>query len=70
MAKTDSTKLKWRVQWRITRENKWVNAGLFETREDARYEAACLRDGYVNDDGLHDGVGFGNARVIRVEKKP
>lgn len=66
MAKTDSAKVMWRVQVRKSRNHKWTNKGLFETREAARESVARFRVGWFWQD-LHDGtvVGFGNTRVIR-----
>jgi hypothetical protein len=61
---TASTKIQWRVQYRKSRSHKWVNAGLFETRKNAREAATWLRF-YGN----HDiGYGFGNTRVVRYVK--
>lgn len=68
MAKTDSTKVMWRVQYRKGRGLKWRKLmGLFERREDARHVAKIMREGYVSrtmDEDL-PGYGFGNTRVIR-----
>lgn len=71
----DSAKVKWRVQVRKSRAHKWVNKGLFETREVARFAAGAERRGgeriqiagetcryYLAD---HCGYGFGNVRVVR-----
>lgn len=67
-----STKVQWRVQYRLSRKHKWENAGLFETREDARAEASwhrlggsCLVNGGVK---FYVAVGFGNTRVVRYVK--
>ena len=56
--KKDSTKILWRVQYRLGRSRAWKNAGLYETRKDARVGAAIYRR-------LE---GFGNTRVVRVER--
>lgn len=72
MARTDNTKTLWQVQVRLSRNHKWRSKGIYETREDARYQAGCHRDGYCDETGFHDGVGFGNTRIqrhIRGEKK-
>lgn len=69
MAKTDSTKVLWRVQIRINPNFKWKNKGLYETRDEARYVATTLRDypdmGSISD--THCGLGYGmrNTRVVR-----
>ena len=69
--KRDSTRVLWRVQVRKSRKHKWVAKGTFETRKDAREKCAELRGEYnsvwqcyVSDYAL----GFGNTRVVRVEK--
>lgn len=68
MARTDNTKVMWRVQYRKGRGLKWHNrTGLFERREDARHVAKIMREGYFSrlmDEDLF-GYGFGNTRVIR-----
>lgn len=73
MARTDSTKTLWRVQVRLGRDYKWRNySGLHERREDAREQAAWLRQLHRVDREFHPGYGFGNTRVvkhIRGEKK-
>lgn len=62
---TAATKVQWRVQVRKSRAHKWVNkSGLFETRDAAREEAACLRVGIVPGSGY----GFGNTRIRRYVK--
>lgn len=58
-----STKVQWRVQVRKSRAHKWVNKGLYETRENARIAAWSFRD-KVNGQGY----GFGNTRIVRYEK--
>ena len=65
MTRTPNTDISWRVQVRKSRDHKWQNKGLFETRDAARYEAGCLRDGYCGPTGFHDGLGYGNTRVVR-----
>lgn len=49
-------KTQWRVQVRKSRAHKWVNKGLFETRDSARWHAST---------GWRDLCGFGNTRVIK-----
>lgn len=69
MAKTDSTKVMWRVQTRNASNTKWKNRGLYETRDEARYVASMLR--LYPDMGsvslIYFGLGYGmrNTRVIR-----
>ena len=63
MTRIDSTKVKWRVQVRRSRAHKWVNKGLFETREAARLEAWNLRYRFIK--GTYDVPGFGNTRTVR-----
>ena len=67
---TTSTKVLWRVQVRKSRAHKWVNKGLFETRDSAREEAEYQRNGRWSNGELMQGsgVGFGNTRVVRYEK--
>jgi len=70
MTRTNSMLIRWRVQVRKSRAHKWVNKGLFETREAARDRAAYMRVGYAIRDAagntkVHEGVGFGNTRVLR-----
>lgn len=60
--KIDATRIKWRVQWRENAKRKFRNAGLFETRERARQEAAYYREEIGHSGG--NGYGFGNTRVI------
>lgn len=57
-----NTEKQWRVQVRKSRAHKWVNKGLFETREDARIQCAIFR----GDERYWSDVvyGFGNTRVI------
>jgi hypothetical protein len=62
-----STKVQWRVQVRKSRAHKWVNKGLFETRDSARYEAMALRIGW-SANHWDPAYGFGNTRVQRYEK--
>lgn len=75
MTRIDSTKVKWRVQVRISHYHKWQNKGLFETRSMARFAAKAEREGgemiqisgqacryYLAD---HEGFGFGNTRTVR-----
>lgn len=74
MAKTDSTKVMWRVQVRRGVGLKWQNKGLYETRDAARYQAAYLREGRWREGEVmpETGYGFRNTRVlkyIRGEKK-
>lgn len=61
-------RIKWRVQYRLSRKHKWRNAGLFETRKDARVEAWTKR--VWGDEPLAkcNGYGFGNTRVVRKAK--
>ena len=42
-----ATQTQWRVQCRKSRNHKWVNKGLFETRNRARDQAAYLREGIM-----------------------
>ncbi|WP_143694702.1 hypothetical protein [Variovorax sp. JS1663] len=67
---TSSTKVLWRVQVRKSRAHKWVNKGLYETRDAARAQAHYLRTGRVRGgEVLWDtAYGFGNTRVVRYEK--
>lgn len=61
MKRTTSTKVMWRTQYRLARDKPWKNAGLFETRANARDDAAWMRT-----EGRS--VGFGNTRVVRFVK--
>ena len=54
----NSIYVKWRVQTKGPR-GAWSNKGLFETRAEAREDAASWRNFF----------GFGNTRVIRKEVK-
>lgn len=63
-----STSKQWRVQVKA-KTGRWINKGLFETRDAARDQAYMLR--VWGPDGVKDGVmavmkgvGFGNTRVI------
>lgn len=62
MTRIDSTKVKWQVQVRKSRDHKWIVKGTFETRDAARWRAGELRDGFW---GGANGVGFGNTRTVR-----
>ena len=59
-----SLKTQWRVQVRKSRAHKWVNKGLFETRDVARIEAWGLRVG-CNPNHWDLSYGFGNTRVVK-----
>jgi transposase len=61
MTHIDSTKVKWQVQVRKSREHKWIAKGTFETRDRARNQAKWLRDW----GRPAFGYGFGNTRVVR-----
>lgn len=65
-----STKIQWRVQTRKGRAHKWVNKGLFETRDRAREQAAYMRWDRMRNGApmLGTGFGFGNTRVMRYVK--
>lgn len=63
MTRIDSTKIKWRVQYRRTRKHAWANAGLFETRQMARQRAVEGRAYKFG--GKGETIGFGNTRVVR-----
>jgi hypothetical protein len=65
MKRTDSTKIKWRIQVRGDRLRAWKNRGLFETRGVALTHARVFRNGTADGEGL----GRGNVRVVRVEAK-
>jgi len=70
---TASTKIQWRVQVRKSRAHKWVNKGLFETRQVARDAASLFRDSStVTDTGNSRSwvppYRFGNTRVVRYVK--
>lgn len=67
---TSATKVQWRVQVRVSRNHKWCDRGLFETRKDARAQAAYLRIGRVRNRVVmtETGFGFGNTRVTRYVK--
>jgi len=66
MAKTDSTKVMWRVQVRNSRSEKWRTHGQYETRETARHVAAVYRAGMSGKrKTLIPPLGFGNTRVVR-----
>lgn len=67
MTKRDSTRILWRVQVRKSRLHKWVNKGTFETRESARAEA-WRRRVWGDSLGWSNGYGYGNTRVLRVER--
>lgn len=56
---------KWQVFVRKSAKHKWRVYGTYETRDAARWMNGCLRDGYANMMGMHDGVGFGNTKVVR-----
>lgn len=63
-SKTDSTRVMWRVQVRKSRNHKWMNKGLFETRAAARYNAVQQR--HISVFGpLFAAPGFGNTRIVR-----
>lgn len=64
---TTSTKVLWRVQVRKSRSHKWINKGLFETRDAARAQAAYLREGRMRAGEIMPGtgLGFGRTRVCR-----
>lgn len=55
----------WRVERRLSRKHKWVKAGLFETRFDARERAFYMRFPHWVGDKLVEGYGFGNTRVVK-----
>ena len=57
----------WRVQVRKSRAHKWVNKGLFETRDAARAEALALRCGW-SPNHWDLSYGFGNTRVVKYVK--
>lgn len=65
-----STKIQWRVQVRKSRAHKWVNKGLYETRERARDQAEYMREGRMCMGIVvpNTGFGFGNTRVVRYVK--
>lgn len=68
MARTDSTKVKWRVQVRDSHNKPWKNKGLFEVRWMARIDARYLRGPHMDSRMKYpyrDGYGFGNTRVVR-----
>lgn len=67
MTRIDSTRVKWRVQFRKSRAHAWKNGGLFETRKAAREQAIYDRVGRMRSGELvpGTGVGFGNSRVVR-----
>jgi hypothetical protein len=65
MARTDSTRVKWRIQVRKGKGLVWRNRGLYETRSAARYVATYMRDMHIVDGVVSYGYGFGNTRVIR-----
>lgn len=57
---TAATQVQWRFQIRKSRKHKWKNAGLYETRKNARYAVELAR--------APDMFGWGNARVVRCVK--
>ena len=63
-------KTQWRVQVRKSRAHKWVNKGLFETRERAREQAVYMRGDRARNGGTvpDTGYGFGNTRVVKYIK--
>ena len=64
-------KTQWRVQVRKSRAHKWVNKGLFETRDAARDEASYQRTSVIagyDHIGEYFGYGFGNTRVVKYIK--
>ncbi|RZI60669.1 MAG: hypothetical protein EOP14_00095 [Pseudomonas sp.] len=82
MARTDSTKVKWIVQFRKGRGLKWLTRkGSFETRDAARWQAMLMRTLHAVEVSMPGGrtgqvtaagYGFGNTRIqrhIRGEKK-
>ena len=71
MTRTNSMLIRWRVQVRRSRAHKWVNKGLFETRERAREQAVYMREGRSCRGFVvpNTGLGFGNTRVVRHEGK-
>lgn len=66
-----ATDTQWRVQVRKSRNHKWVNKWLCETRHDARFKAYMRREhGFYESNGLlTPPVGFGNTRVVKYQKK-
>lgn len=70
MTRTPNTDISWRVQVRKSRDHKWKNKGLYETRAVAREAATEWRTWeYCFGRGYH-GYGFGNTRVVRHVKGP
>lgn len=61
-SKTDSTKVMWRVQTKA-KTGRWINRGLYETRDVARIECMALRHGM----GKYIGQawGYGRTRIVR-----
>jgi len=69
--KKDSTKILWRVQVRKSRAHKWRNYATYETRSVARVTSVYLRGLHADAkaaDYANPGYGFGNTRVVRVER--
>ena len=68
-----ATDQQWRVQVRKSRAHKWVNKGLFETRNSAREQCSMLRGDYwggcyAEGSDSRPCYGFGNTRVISYVK--
>lgn len=67
MAMSKNLKKQWRVQVRRSRAHKWVNKGLFETREAARDKVKFIRENNhyeVGNPRVVQAYGFGNTRVV------
>lgn len=63
---TSSTGVQWRVQTRKSKAHKWVNKGLFETRDAARLSARLHRSCYCYEGAARvEPRGFGNTRIVR-----
>lgn len=66
-SKQDSTKVMWRVQYRLSRKHAWRQYATYETRKAARDQAFYMRLGRLRNGQIVPGsaFGFGNTRVVR-----
>lgn len=64
--KKDSTKILWRVE--VFMRGQWRLYSTYETRADARSMRTRLRGRHYMNGRRHPGYGFGNTRVVRVER--
>lgn len=68
---TAATKVQWRVQVRLEGSKRWLNKGLYETREAARERAKVYREHFTTERDTgheYEPFGFGNTRIRRYVK--